>query len=98
MLCKIFENNQIIVEALSIPIMLKYSLDASNVFDMMRIVEARGGELTLKNMSRNLGKLIFDIIEDFKNGKTYSSEKKSSYIEKEIKKYFLNHMNEERPL
>ena len=93
-------DNQIIVEALSIaiPIMLKNTLDASNVFDMMRIVEARGGELTLKNMSSNLGKFIFDIIEDLKNGKTYSSKKQSAYIDKEIKKYLSTHMNEERPL
>ena len=93
-------DNQIIIEALSIaiPIMLKNTLDASNVFDMMRIVEARGGELTLKNMSSNLGKFIFDIIEDLKNGKTYSSKKKSAYIDKEIKKYLSSHMNEERPL
>ena len=93
-------DNQIIIESLSIsiPIMLKYSLDASNVSDTMKIVEARGGELPLKNMSRNLAKFIFQIIEDLKNGKTYASEKKSAYIEKEIRRYLVNHLNEDLPL
>ena len=65
---------------------------------MMKIVEARGGELPLKNMSRNLAKFIFQIIEDLKNVKTYASEKKSAYIEKEIRRYLFNHLNEDLPL
>ena len=49
---------------------------------MMKIVEARGGELPLKNMSRNLAKFIFQIIEDLKNGKTYASEKNLHILKK----------------
>ena len=72
-------DNQIICQALqiAIPIMLKHSMSASNTFDMLRILDARGNRSNLKLLDTSVREFLEKIIDDIEKGNTLAKEKKS---------------------
>ena len=83
-------DNQIICQALqiAIPIMLKHSLSGSNLFDMLRILDARGNKVGLKLQDNSVRNFLEKIIEDIEKGNTLSREKNSKTMERMTELYF----------
>ena len=70
-------DNQIICQALqiAIPIMLKHSMSASNTFDMLRILDARGNRSNLRHLDTSVREFLEKIINDIQKGNTLAKEK-----------------------
>ena len=83
-------DNQIICQALqiAIPIMLKHSLSGSNLFDMLRILDARGNKVGLKLQDNSVREFLENIIDDIEKGDTLSKEKNSETMERMTELYF----------
>ena len=83
-------DNQIICQALqiAIPIMLKHSLSGSNLFDMLRILDARGNKVGLKLQDNSVREFLENIIDDIEEGDTLSKEKNSETMERMTELYF----------
>ena len=83
-------DNQIICQALqiAIPIMLKHSMSASNTFDMLRILDARGNRSNLRHLDTSVREFLEKIINDIQQGNTLAKQKKSKNMDTETELYF----------
>ena len=82
-------DNQIICQALqiAIPVMLKNSLSASNVEDMMRILDARGNLVSLKLQDHHIRTFLENVISDLNSEKSIASEQNSEMMQNLITRY-----------
>ena len=82
-------DNQIICQALqiAIPVMLKNSLSASNVEDMMRILDARGHLVSLKFQDHHVPTFLENVISDLNSEKSIASEQNSEMMQNLITRY-----------
>ena len=68
--------------------MLKHSLSGSNLFDMLRILDARGNKVGLKLQDNSVREFLENIIDDIEKGNTLSKEKNSETMERMRELYF----------